>query len=50
MLGSGEKWDVEGGPCASGSGGGLDLWPGEKKLLAAQAGSGYTRDAPQDTG
>lgn len=27
-------------------GGGLDLWPGEKKLPAAQAGSGDPRDAP----
>jgi len=30
-------------------GGGLDQWPGEKKLLAAQAAAGYTRDAPRDT-
>ena len=27
-------------------GGGSDLWSGEKKLPAAQAGSGHARDAP----
>jgi hypothetical protein len=32
------------------SGGGADLWPGEKKLPAAQAGSGDPRDAAGDRG
>jgi transposase-like protein len=31
-------------------GAGLDLWPGEKKLPAAQAGAGLARDAPGDRG
>jgi hypothetical protein len=39
---------AEGVPVAGG--GGLDLWPGEKKLLAAQAGAGDPCDAPGDTG
>jgi transposase-like protein len=35
-------------PVASGSG--TDIWPGEKKLPAAQAGAGHACDAPRDRG
>ncbi len=31
-------------------GGGLDLWPSEKKLLAVQAGGSHALDASRDTG